>query len=163
MADARVEPDRGLVQEQHLRPRDERAGDLEAAALAAAVAGDRAVEQVRQAERGRQLLDPLAATALATLHSRAWMSRLRRPVRPRSTTASWNTTLLARRAAIGSSATSKPATRAVPPVGAMVVVSMPMVVDLPAPFGPSRPNTSPAATLEGDAPDGLDAAGIGLE
>ena len=33
--------------------------------------------------------------------------------------------------------------RAVPAVGATVVVSMPMVVDLPAPFGPSRPNTSP--------------------
>ena len=28
----------------------------------------------------------------------------------------------------------------------MVVVSIPMVVDLPAPFGPSSPNTSPGAT-----------------
>ena len=28
----------------------------------------------------------------------------------------------------------------------MVVVSIPIVVDLPAPLGPSRPNTSPAAT-----------------
>ena len=40
----------------------------------------------------------------------------------------------------------EPATRALPLVGAIVVVSMPMVVDLPAPFGPRRPNTSPAAT-----------------
>ena len=30
--------------------------------------------------------------------------------------------------------------------GAIVVVSMPIVVDLPAPFGPSRPNTSPRPT-----------------
>ena len=37
-------------------------------------------------------------------------------------------------------------TRAEPDVGATVVVSMPIVVDLPAPFGPSRPKTSPAAT-----------------
>ena len=29
---------------------------------------------------------------------------------------------------------------------ATAVVSMPIVVDLPAPLGPSRPNTSPAAT-----------------
>jgi hypothetical protein len=28
----------------------------------------------------------------------------------------------------------------------MVVVSMPTVVDLPAPLGPSRPKTSPGAT-----------------
>ena len=33
-----------------------------------------------------------------------------------------------------------------PRVGAIVVVSIPIVVDLPAPFGPSRPNTSPFAT-----------------
>ena len=65
---------------------------------------------------------------------------------PRSTTASWNTTLLTALAAIGSVATSKPASLADPPVGAMVVVSMPMVVDLPAPLGPSRPNTSPVST-----------------
>ena len=34
-----------------------------------------------------------------------------------------------------------------PPVGATVVVSMPTVVDLPAPFGPSRPKTSPGSTV----------------
>jgi hypothetical protein len=42
--------------------------------------------------------------------------------------------------------TSKPASRADPLVGLIVVVSIPMVVDLPAPFGPSRPNTSPGTT-----------------
>ena len=33
-----------------------------------------------------------------------------------------------------------------PDVGLTVVVSMPTVVDLPAPFGPSSPKTSPVAT-----------------
>ena len=65
----------------------------------------------------------------------------------RSTTASWNTTLLTGRAASGSAVDVEAATSgAVPLVGAIVVVSMPIVVDLPAPFGPSSPNTSPGAT-----------------
>src|SRR5918912_689450 len=64
----------------------------------------------------------------------------------RSTVASWKTTLLTARAASGSAATSKPARRAVPAVGSIVVVSIPIVVDFPAPFGPSSPTTSPAAT-----------------
>ena len=67
-------------------------------------------------------------------------------MRPRSTTASWKTTLLTLRACSGRSTTSWPTSAAVPLVGAIVVVSIPMVVDLPAPLGPSRPNTSPAAT-----------------
>ena len=52
--------------------------------------------------------------------------------------------LLTDRAAMGCLTTSVPASRADPLVGLMVV-SIPMVVDLPAPFGPSRPNTSPGA------------------
>src|SRR5438132_3297552 len=71
---------------------------------------------------------------------------LRRPESDASSTWSWNTTLLTARAAIGSAATSNPPTRAVPLVGATVVVRMPIVVDLPAPLGPSKPNTSPGAT-----------------
>jgi hypothetical protein len=38
-----------------------------------------------------------------------------------------------------------------PPVGRTRVVSTPMVVDLPAPFGPSRPKISPGAHFERDA------------
>ena len=74
------------------------------------------------------------------------MSRWLRPVRARSTTASWNTTLETERASSGERTTSKPASRAAPELGATVVVSMPTVVDFPAPFGPSRPNTSPRWT-----------------
>ena len=50
------------------------------------------------------------------------------------------------RAAIASDATSRPFTCAEPEVGRTVVVNMPTVVDLPAPFGPSSPKTSPVAT-----------------
>ena len=74
------------------------------------------------------------------------MAKLRRPVRARSTTGSWNTTALSARAAIASVATSRPYRRADPDVGLTVVVNMPTVVDLPAPFGPSNPKTSPVAT-----------------
>jgi len=41
---------------------------------------------------------------------------------------------------------SKPATFALPAVGASMVVSILMVVVLPAPFGPSRPKMEPAVT-----------------
>ena len=43
-------------------------------------------------------------------------------------------------------ATSTPATRALPAVIERSVVSILTVVDLPAPFGPRKPNTSPAST-----------------
>ena len=49
-----------------------------------------------------------------------------------------------------------------PAVGATVVVSMPMVVDLPAPFGPEQSEHLAGRDLEVDAPDGLDAARVGL-
>ena len=42
---------------------------------------------------------------------------------------------------------SKPATVAVPAVGGNSVVSILMTVVLPAPFGPSKPKTSPWATV----------------
>jgi hypothetical protein len=42
---------------------------------------------------------------------------------------------------------SWPQITAVPPVGARKPVIIFIVVDLPAPFGPRKPRTSPAATL----------------
>ncbi len=39
-----------------------------------------------------------------------------------------------------------PATRAAPPVGRASVHSIEIVVDLPAPLGPRKPNVSPRAT-----------------
>ena len=45
-------------------------------------------------------------------------------------------------------------------VGGSSVVSMRISVDLPAPFGPSRPNTSPGCTLKRDAVDGGEVAEV---
>jgi hypothetical protein len=50
------------------------------------------------------------------------------------------------RARTGFRATSIPRTRAIPAVGTTRVVRMPIVVVVPAPFGPSKPNTSPGGT-----------------
>src|SRR5207237_3099923 len=57
VADPRVEADRRLVEEEHLRLTQERAGDLQPAALAAAVALDGTVEQVLESECGCKLGD----------------------------------------------------------------------------------------------------------
>jgi hypothetical protein len=58
----------------------------------------------------------------------------------------WGTTDSRLRAVTGSAATSTPATLAEPAVGSTRVVRTPIVVVLPAPLGPSRPNTSPRPT-----------------
>ena len=50
------------------------------------------------------------------------------------------------RASTGSAPMSTPPTSARPPVGLTRVVSIPTVVVLPAPLGPSNPNTSPGST-----------------
>src|ERR1051325_10426271 len=50
---------------------------------------------------------------------------------------------MSRLAGIGSSVISWPPTVTLPSVGGMNPVTMRMVVDLPAPFGPRKPSTSP--------------------
>jgi len=59
----------------------------------------------------------------------------------------WVTTPILRLTPTGLATTFMPATHACPPVGKTSVVSMPIVVDLPAPFGPSRPKNWPELTL----------------
>ena len=49
-----------------------------------------------------------------------------------------------------------------PPVGMTRVVSMPAVVVLPAPFGPSRPKISPRSTVRSRRVDGADVARVHL-
>ena len=51
------------------------------------------------------------------------------------------------RTRFGASTTSWPSTRAVPLVGVSSVARMRTVVVLPAPFGPSSPNTEPGAMV----------------
>ncbi len=55
---------------------------------------------------------------------------------------------IALRTPSGRRSTSMPATVAEPAVGSVSVVRILMVVDLPAPLGPSRPNTVPGATAK---------------
>ena len=78
----------------------------------------------------------------------AWKTRFCRAVSARSRFGRWGTTDSRLRAVTGSAATSMPATLALPDVGSTRVVSTPMVVVLPAPLGPSRPNTSPRSTVK---------------
>src|SRR5207247_1719766 len=58
---------------------------------------------------------------------------------------------ISRRASIGGSTISKPPTETLPSVGGMNPVIIRMVVDLPAPFGPRKPNTSPRS-IENEIP-----------
>ena len=73
-------------------------------------------------------------------------SRSSRPVCTGSSPISWSATPIRRRTSAGSPATSIPATLALPAVRGSRVQSIRTVVVFPAPFGPRKPNTSPAAT-----------------
>src|SRR5437773_2022389 len=66
-SDARVEANGRLVEEQHLWHRDQRAGDLETASLAAAVALNLAIEDLDESERLAQLPD--AGRGCGDLHA----------------------------------------------------------------------------------------------
>jgi len=86
------------------------------------------------------------STARGMPYSSAWKRRFCSALRYSSSVGSWNTRPMLRRTSSLARTTSYPATRAVPAVGWTSVQSILMVVDLPAPFGPRNPNTSPAAT-----------------
>ena len=58
MPDARVKTDGRLIEEQHLRPGNERARDFQPPALPAAVAVDLSIDELGDAERLGELLDP---------------------------------------------------------------------------------------------------------
>ena len=79
-------------------------------------------------------------------NSRPWKYRFSQTVSCRSSVFCCDTMPLTCLASAGWAATSIPASRARPDVGTTRVVSMPAVVVLPAPFGPSRPKISPACT-----------------
>ena len=164
VADARVEADGRLVEEEHARLGDQRAGDLQAPALAAAVGPDRAIDERRQAERLHEVGDPRVGPGRAGRPTGARAARgSRRPGERHDRRPPPGRRRCSRaRAASAWRATSKPARRAVPAVGATVVVSIPTVVDLPAPLGPSRPNTSPGATSKSQGFHGRDAARVRL-
>src|SRR5262245_52998469 len=76
------------------------------------------------------------------------MRRFSSTLSSRSVVKAWGMTPMERRTWSDSFWTSKPFTSAVPEVGTSSVVSMRIRVDLPAPFGPSRPKISPASTAK---------------
>jgi hypothetical protein len=84
-------------------------------------------------------------TRRGTSNSRANSSTFSRPVREASADSSCGTYPISLRTSIGWAAASTPKTATVPSSGFSRVVSIRMVVVLPAPLGPSRPNVSPAA------------------
>src|SRR5580704_4119873 len=74
------------------------------------------------------------------------ISTFSHPVRSRSEVSACGMTPMFSRTWRGCLATSKPATNAWPPLGTSRVVSIRTTVVLPAPLGPSSPNTSPRRT-----------------
>ena len=89
-----------------------------------------------------------ARTAAPRMPNR-WPCRMRfsRPVAIGSLPDFCATTPIRRRTWSGRLSTSRPCTTAVPWSGRASVVRILMVVDLPAPFGPSRPKITPRGTV----------------
>ena len=148
VAGARVEAGGRLVEEQHRRARDERRRQVEPAAHAAGVVA-------RQRGRRRRSSENCSSSSSARAHRglAAEVVQLadhhevlaagehavdRRVLRRRGR--------CARRTWSASATTSKPATAREPASGRLSVVRTRTAVVLPAPFGPSRPQTVPAGT-----------------
>src|SRR5438034_1662561 len=62
--DSRIQADSRLVEEEDARARNESARQLETSALAAAVGGNRAVDECAESERRHDLVDAMAGLAL---------------------------------------------------------------------------------------------------
>ena len=120
----------------------------------------------RAGRRGRAFRTALAirspASLGATRHRRAWMSRWLRPVRARSTTASWKTTLETERASSGERTTSKPASRAVPELGAHRGREHADRRRLPGSVRTEQAEHLAAVDVEADVPDRAHVSGVGL-
>src|ERR1700759_5341990 len=82
-----------------------------------------------------------------TRYSRANTLRIWRQVSSTSRLSCWGTTPIAIRAALDSSGREKPSTEIEPSVAIAWAVSIRIVVDLPAPLGPSSPRQMPFGTV----------------
>src|SRR5262249_55948549 len=93
---------------------------------------------------------PMSWTRFArgTPYSFAKMIRFSSTLSSRSLVRACGMTPIVRRTSSAWVTMSYPLTRAVPAVGGRSVTSMRMSVDLPAPFGPSRPKISPSSTAK---------------
>ena len=109
VADPRVEPDGRLVEEQHLGLRASARGRSRAGGARRRCSSRPAGRSARTGRaRPTARRSGARACAAGTPQSRVWSSRFARPLRPRSTTASWKTTLDTLRASSGYRATSWP-------------------------------------------------------
>ena len=147
----RVDADGRLVEEQHLGLVQQAAGDVQPLPHAARVALDPLLLAAGRARPAR------AARRCAAFCSRGRdavqlgeVAQVVQPGQPLVEPAvaaedvADPPAYLARRP----STTSCPSTRAVPEVGSSSVMSILIVVVLPAPFGPSSPNSSPRSTVK---------------
>ena len=145
----RVEADRRLVEEEHRRVVQEAAGDVQPLLHPARVALDALPSR------------PISPTSSSSSSIRGALLARRHAVDVREVAEVVERGEPVVEAAVAaedvadalphllaSADTSKPRTRAVPEVGSSSVVSILIVVVLPAPFGPSRPNSSPSSTAK---------------
>ena len=147
-----VEARRRLVEEEDLGLVHERGGEVQPALHAAGVALDQAVRGVLELDELEQLL----ARGPARRPRHAEQPALQDEQLAAGLAAGPGPPPAARRRSggarrPGSRATSTPATVGAPEVIVSSVVSIRTVVDLPAPFGPRNPKTSPAADPQVDA------------
>ena len=125
---------------------DEPGGDVELAAHAARVGAGHAIGSWSTEVGQQQLVDAHPERAAAQPVDAPGVEVLA-PLASGSTAMAWPTVPMTRRTCSGSRRTSIPATTASPSSGRLRVVRTFTVVDLPAPFGPRRPKTVPASTL----------------
>ena len=145
-----VEPDRRLVEHQQLGGVQQRGGDLAAHPLAQRQLPHRGVQEAGQVEQ-------LARTRRAAPRSArpapgGWRRAGRSSAVSGRSHHSWlrcpNTTPIRRASSRRRRTGSSPHTVARPAVGTSTPVSILIAVDLPAPFGPSRPTASPRRDLQ---------------
>ena len=135
---------------------DQAGGEVEAAPHAAGVLLDRLAAGVGEPEPLQQLVGPRPAAGRGR-GGRAGRTctRFCRPLSTSSTAACWPTSPMRRRTWSAWRTTSKPATRRRPPSGRSRVVRIRTAVVLPAPLGPSSPQTVPAGDRQVEAVQGV--------
>ena len=144
-----VEAGRGLVEEDQLGVPGQRQREVEAAALPAREPPDDGVALGGQLDDFQELVE----RARRPVEGPPRVDQLAAPVGAAGKPHSCSTTPVRSRSSGGWSAGSKPRTRTVPArSGGRKPSRISSVVVLPAPLGPRRPNTSPRATREVDAP-----------
>ena len=141
-----IEAGRRLVEEQHLRAVHQAHRDVEAALHPAGVRLDQPVGGLGERETLERRVHPPLQLGTGQPVELALEDEVLAAGRLGSKPCFWPTTPIAARTRRGSASTSRPATRALPASGRVSVVSTRTVVDLPAPFGPSRPKIVPAST-----------------